>query len=383
MPVLNWDLLRRSLASSVTVVLPHLCPSRHNHRLHELYSGLSSAPGTSRMSVHPQTLFAKETEEKGVFSLAGQFDARRALFTALILGAVSGVMAWALISRPGYESDFFHYWAGSRTLFGGGDPYRQLPTGPLNPGHLPALYPLPTYLLLIPFGQLPLGIAGGVFMGLSSGLAAWGVARTGAERLPLFLSAPFFLALSLGQWTPLLLAAALIPAMSALVITKPNLGLAVWLARPRLRAAIIGAIVVILSVIVLPSWPREFLANLSGRNEKFVPLFRPAGFLLLLGLAAWRRAEGRLLLAMSAIPQALLFSDQLLLFLIPQTLRQSIVFALCSNALFLAWRLGLKPGDFEVQKAVPYAYGMYLVALAILLWNAYRERQTRRRQADN
>jgi hypothetical protein len=293
----------------------------------------------------------------------------------LTVALLCGVAAWALMARPGYSPDFFHFWSAARTLLAGGDPYLSIPSGPLNPGHDPALYPLPAYLLLIPVAWLPLPVAGAIFMAVSAGLLSWGVARSGAARLPILLSAPFLLALSLGQWSPLMIAAALIPAVGLVLPAKPNLGLGVWVARPLLLPAILGAVLVLLSVAIMPGWPREWLANISGREEKFIPLLRPGGFLLLLALLAIRRPEGRLLLVMSVVPQALFFYDQLLLWLIPRTLRQSTVLSLSSLVLFLGWRHGLVPGDYEVRLAVPWAYAIYFPALGILLWNWYGERK--------
>ena len=307
------------------------------------------------------------------FPVSRTLPTRQAAALAIALGAISGIIAWKLIGRPGYSSDFFHFWAGARTLIHGGDPYLVAPDSPLNLGDDRGLYPMPAYLLLLPFAVFPLGVAGGLFMGVIAGCAAWGVARTGIERLPLFLSAPFLLALSLGQWTPLMVAAALIPALSGAIVAKPNVGLAVWVARPSLVAALTGAVVLAVSLLVLPRWPLEWLANMSGRVEKFIPVLRPGGFLLGLSLLAVRRPEGRLFTSLALIPQALFFYDQLLLWLIPRTLRQSMVLSLCSLLLFLTWRARLKPGDYEVQLAVPYAYALYGVALAILLWNWYTD----------
>lgn len=312
------------------------------------------------------------------FSLPGVLTARRSAIIAAIIGTVSGAMAWALMARPGYAPDFFHYWSATRTLLEGANPYHVIPAGPLNPGADPVLYPLPAMLLLVPFALLPLPVAGGAFVGLSAALAAWGVARTGAERLPLFVSAPFILAVSLGQWSPLMVAAALLPAVAPVVITKPNVGAAVWISRPLPRTAVIGVLLLAASLLVLPTWPMDWIANVSGREEKFVPLTRPLGFTLLLAAIAWRRAEARLLTAMAVVPQALFFYDQLLLALIPRTLRQSIVFAGGSLILFLVWRARLVPGDFEVREAVPFAYGIYVLALTILLWNFVRDRPSGR-----
>ncbi|MBL0170963.1 MAG: hypothetical protein IPP90_09560 [Gemmatimonadaceae bacterium] len=295
--------------------------------------------------------------------------ARRSLQIALATAIVSGLCAWVFLSRPDAPSDFFHYWSAARTLLDGGDPYTVIAEGPANPGHDPTLYPLPALLLLIPFALLPLAVAGGVFIGLSAGLAAYGLARTGADRLPLFLSAPFLLALSLGQWSPMLVAAALIPTVGFIVSAKPNIGLAVFGARPS-RRAVFGAIaLLVISLVVMPRWPIEWLANVSHREEKFVPLLRPGGFLLAASLLSWRRPEGRLLAIMSIVPQALFFYDQLLLWLVPRTLKQSLLMSIWSFGVFFVWWRVVARGDANyVEQAVPYAYSLYFPALAVLLW---------------
>ena len=290
---------------------------------------------------------------------------------------VSGAVAHFLIRRPDYTSDFYHYWSATRALLAGGDPYSSPISGALNPGRDPALYPLPAYLVTAPFALFPLGIAGGLFMAAGSGFAAWGVARTGMVRAPLFLIAPFLLSLPLGQWSPWLIAAALVPWLSWLVVAKPNVGLAVWLARPSWRTALAVAAILAVSLLVAPRWPWSWLSNLGGREEKFIPLLRPGGFLLVTALVAWRRPEGRLLAALSLVPQSLFFYDQLLLWLVPRTFRQSLLLSLWSFAAFLLWQRGLQPDDYYVQEAIPYAYSLYFAALVILLFNWRRDRTRR------
>jgi len=298
----------------------------------------------------------------------------RALFAAAV-AVCSGVAAWYLIGRPAYTSDFAHVWSASRTFLGGGDPYATPLNGGLNPGQDPAFYPLPTYLLLAPLAHLPLALAGGVFVGLGSGLAAWGIAGTGMSRAPIFLSTPFILAVSLGQWAPWLVAAALLPWLSWVAVAKPNIGVATWIARPWWQAAVAIAAIVAVSLLLRPDWPQDWLANVSGRQEKLVPLLRPGGFLLLATLVAWRRPEARLLLAMSVVPQALFFYDQLPLWLVPRTLRQSLVLSLYSGIAFIAWFSRLAPDDFYVQRAVPWAHSLYFIAAAMVLWNWWRDQR--------
>lgn len=301
---------------------------------------------------------------------------QRAIRIALMVGILAGLGTWVFMSRPDAPSDFFHYWSATRTLLAGGNPYTVIAEGPANSWRDVALYPLTTMLLLIPFAWLPLAASGGAFIGVSSGLAAWGIARTGADRLPLFLSAPFLLNLSLGQWSPFLVAAALIPMLGVMVSAKPTIGLAVFGARPSWRTVIVVTLLLVISLVILPTWPRDWLANVSNREEKFVPLLRPGGFLLLIALVAWRRPEGRLFAIMCVVPQNLFFYDQLLLWLVPRTLRQSLALSLWSFAVFLVWWRVVARGDVDyMRQAVPYAYSLYLPALGILLWNWWQARR--------
>ena len=265
-----------------------------------------------------------------------------------------------------------HIWFATRTFLAGNNPYG-VPLAPdLNPGQDPALYPLPTYIFFAPYAHLPVAAAGGFFLGMGSAAAAWGVARTGMARAPLFLSAPFLMSVSSGQWGPWLVAATLVPALSWIAVVKPNIGLATWLARPSWRTAALIVGIVAVSVLFFPGWPRDWLANVAGREEKFVPVLRPGGFILLAGAFAWRRPEGRLLMAMSVVPQTLFFYDQLLLWLVPRTLRQSLLLSLFSVGAFVLWFSRLAPGDSYVREAVPYAWSLYPVALAVVLWNRAR-----------
>lgn len=303
-------------------------------------------------------------------------DPRRSLRAAVFVAVVSGLSTWVFLSRPDAPSDFFHYWSATRTLFAGGDPYTVIAEGPANHWRDRTLYPLPALLLLAPFAPLPLEVAGGAFVGVSAGLAAWGLARTGAQRLPLFLSAPFLFCVSLGQWSPLLVAAALIPSLGAIVVAKPTIGFAAFIARPSWRTVYSVTGLLVISLVIMPRWPVEWLANVANREEKFVPFLRPGGFLLAAALLSWRRPEGRLFAIMSIVPQTLFYSDQLLLWLVPRTLKQSLLLSIWSFVVFFVWWRVVARGDPNyMEQAVPYAYSLYFAALGILLWNWWRERR--------
>jgi hypothetical protein len=291
----------------------------------------------------------------------------------MAIGVAAALLSYAFLARPGSGGDYFFVWSAARSLLSGENPYNVIPVGPENPGNDVFLYPLPALLLIAPLAWLPLPVSGGLFLGISSGLLAFTLLKDGYHRLPLFMGAPFLIAVSLGQWSPIITAAALEANLGFVFAAKPHLALPAWVYRPSLRAIVASLLLVVISLAILPSWPLDWYRNISGRPEKLSPIKTLAGPLLLLAAVRWRRPEARLFLAMACVPQALFFYDQLILGLIPRTLRQSLILSLASFALLLTWFHRLGPGDYYVQKAIPYATAIYFVALAILLWPDKRE----------
>ena len=295
-----------------------------------------------------------------------RLDGRRIAIAGAI-GAAAGLLAYAFLRRPGSGGDYFFVWSATRSLFAGQNPYHVIAVGAENPGNDVFLYPLPALLLIAPIAWLPLPISGGAFLGMSSALLAYVLLRDGYRRLPIFMGAPFLMAISLGQWSPLITAAALESSLGFVFAAKPNLGVAAWCYRPNVRAIVAGAVIVGISLAIVPTWPLDWYHNISGRPEKFSPIRTAVGPILLLSAIRWRRSEARLLIAMACVPQALFFYDQLILGLIPRTFRQSLIFSLASFVSLLAWFYRLKPGELYVQKAAPYVLAIYFVALVMVL----------------
>ncbi|HEU6450450.1 MAG TPA: hypothetical protein VFT57_03455, partial [Gemmatimonadaceae bacterium] len=163
---------------------------------------------------------------------------RKRILVALAIGLASALFTAFAFARPDASTDFEFWWRGARTLIAGGNPYLMAPSTPDWPLPDPLFYPLPALLLTAPLAELSLPSAGAIFMGISGGLLAWLVTREGLWRLWIFGTASYFMACKIGQWSPLIMAVAFMPAAGFLAAMKPNLGLALLSYRPTWRAAL-------------------------------------------------------------------------------------------------------------------------------------------------
>jgi hypothetical protein len=296
---------------------------------------------------------------------------RRRIYLALAIGMISASICWLRLAERGkLAADFTWPWRAAQLLLQGENPYTAIqPTGEY-PYQTYFYYPLPAALAALPFASLPPYPAGALFFGLSSGLLAFAVSKDGWSGLHIFLGAPYWVALAVAQWSPLMVAAALIPGMEALLVCKPNIGLPGWIYRPSWRGLAGMAAMLGLSLLVLPSWPLDWLRvtrSLEGHSP--AALIFPLGPLLLLSVLRWKIPEGRLLLTLSILPQMPFFYDQLPLWLIPGSRAQGLALSGLSWIAFLAWRLAnLNPQGGAIPATQPILVLVYLPALVMLLW---------------
>jgi hypothetical protein len=99
-------------------------------------------------------------------------------------------------------------------------------------------------------------------------------------------------------------------------------------------------------------------------GTKRIPITIIGGPVLLLALLRWRRPEARLLLALAIVPQSILFYDQLLLWLVPATMRQSILLSLLSILALILGERGFPAGAGHA--GVTAAYAPMIMALLFL-----------------
>ena len=194
-------------------------------------------------------------------------------------------------------------------------------------------YPLTAGLFALPFLRLQPEIAAGIFWGISSALLAFGLTRHGYTRLLIFLAYPYWAGILTVQWSPIIAASAFFPVLLPVTMAKPQVGLPVLLARFSCRGLLACAVVGILSIAVMPSWPVLWLKQ-TGNYQHFFPLLVLPGPLLLLALFRYRDRDVLLLLSSAVMPQRCFF-DSFTLWLIPQSRREIIW------TVFFSWGAGI------------------------------------------
>ena len=251
---------------------------------------------------------------------------KRLLAVALLFILGFRLTAYAVHADLGTDFDLLYYAAVH--LLAGENPYPIVSQW----SSFPLFYPLPAVLVAVPFTVLPVAVARPAFDIVIGWLLAYALWRyRGTYALLALISGAYLLAAKLSQTPPLLTAGALIPALGFVLAVKPNMGVALFASRPT-KPALIGLVVIALfSLAVLPSWPVDWWSALQQRNAHLVsPVARPFGWLLLLAALRWRTTEGRLLVALSLVPQNSLPYELVPLALIPRNGVQMGVFVVGS-----------------------------------------------------
>ncbi|HEY1263170.1 MAG TPA: hypothetical protein VGF06_06585 [Terriglobales bacterium] len=203
-----------------------------------------------------------------------------------------------------------------------------------NPYNTPLeQYPLTAVIFGLPFIRMPAELAGAIFYGLSSGLLAFGVSKSGYHRLLVFLAYPYWVGLMYAQWAPLIFASAFFPLLLPAVMVKPQVGLPVALTHLTRRGVLACVVVFLITLVMLPAWPLAWWHQL-GYYQRFIPLLVLPGPLLLLAAFRWRDRDSWLLLLAALMPQRWFF-DTFPLWLIPKS-RRAIVWTA-----FFSWVPGI------------------------------------------
>jgi hypothetical protein len=299
-----------------------------------------------------------KTENENTTPVAGRKRLMFSVFIALLVGFSSYVF---LRAQPDGVPDIAWPLHAIRVWFGGENPY--LADG--YPYGTPLYYPLPSLFVLVPFAFLPDAVAAPIFFGISCGLLAWALHENRKHQLLVFASAPFFAAFALMQWSPLMMAIYLLPALTPLLICKPNLGIFV-LSRGHIRKKHVVAIAIILifSLILIPQWPLQWIEN----TRQYTPVatqFWWIRLILLTALFNWKDPRARIVALLGVVPHQPY--DLIFLWLVPRTLRESLVLTVLSWCAFTVWLFS--PAYFEIA----FNTLIYLPALAMVLQPAKSE----------
>jgi hypothetical protein len=181
----------------------------------------------------------------------------------------------------GYDKlgqDFTFWWRGARAVVAGENPYEVIQPVGAYPFNGKLTYPLPAALITVPTAEMPATTAAAVFVGTGFAVLAYVLLGMAPWRLGVLLSAPALCVLGNGQWAPFLLAGMLAPALGWLLACKPTIGAALFLWKPN-RKAFLGALAIsLVALLVLPSWPLDFLRALvenPHRSQYRPPLMMP------------------------------------------------------------------------------------------------------------
>jgi hypothetical protein len=309
---------------------------------------------------------------------AAPSPARRAL-VAVIVAICVGIVAWLKqLQLPASQiaGDYTFHWRAARALLDGHSPYAVIKAVGGYPWNDSYRYPLPAALMVLPLAWLRVKTSAAVFLGVSSGLLAFGITREGFQRLLAFASVSFIFCFSGSQLTPLLMGSALLPAIGGLLITKPNIGLALFAAWPSRYAVLGGVALTLVSIALQPHWPMEWLAavraHTTAEGNYATPISMMGGPVLLLALLRWRRPEARLLLGLALVPQSFFFYDQLPLALIPRSRREYTLFAALTLAALLIARRLLPAREASIAAtthtvATVFLYVLFVPCLVLVL----------------
>jgi hypothetical protein len=295
------------------------------------------------------------------------------VISALIIACATGVYYWwgVLHASPYLGGDFELNWIAARAVMAGQDPFAVVAA---SGWAWPLYYPMPAQLIAMTFSWLPFVPAECLFVGVSAGVLAFGMTRHAWWGLLVFLTPSFLHAYFHAQWSPLLTGAMLLPVLGGLLAAKPSTGLAYFFSRPSWKGALGAAGLIVASFAVRPGWVGEWLGAISGANAIVAPITRPGGFLLLMALPFWRRADARLLIGLALVPHRTLFYETLPLFTVPRTFRQMAILVIFAT-LAATWLLAIPSVATDELSAMKQAWPVllictYLPALVMALWNA-------------
>jgi hypothetical protein len=305
----------------------------------------------------------------------------RLRWLALVAGAGTAAAALSSIGHalpPPTSSDIDQLWLAARALAEGRSPYQAVLEAHRGsvlgyPLYYSLYYPLPAVLLLLPLAPFSFEVARAVWAGVGAAAFMAAALRHRRGLLPALLSASLLNAIAQGQWSPLLVASAVLPWLGFTWAAKPTVGASLFAAYPSRAAAWGAGAMVLVSFLAWPSWLGEWIDALRHTDHLRPLVVRPGGALLLLALLRWREPEARLLVALACVPQTAGLYESLPLFLIPREKSEGYLLAALSflPALVPATihpGLASAPLESAIEATWPWLFlSLYLPALVMVL----------------
>lgn len=289
------------------------------------------------------------------------FPVRLRILVSTVIGIASGLFCWFLLTHFHQgAADFTWAIRAAKYLLAGKNPYDT----PLEQ------YPMTAALFGLPFLWMRPEAAAGAFYGISSALLAFGLTRYGYYRLLIFLAYPYWAGILTAQWSPLIVASAFFPLLLPVTMVKPQIGLPVALTHLTRHGVIACAVVLLLSLVVMPRWPLLWVGQL-GYYEHFLPLLVLPGPLLALALWRYRDRDAILLLLAAIMPQRWFF-DSFILWLIPKSRREILATVFFSYGAGI-WRWYHTPHSFTEVGRWTVIF-IYLPMLGVVLWRGLVKR---------
>ena len=299
------------------------------------------------------------------FSRRAALRVAAAVLIGLAFAAYEDVFRSRLGSDP---SDFVQPWEAGQLLREGRNPYHEIgPDRPI-PHQFHLIYPATAATVAMPFGLVSLRLANALFVGVGAAALFLALTRTTFRnpQLVVFAAFPMTVAAQTVQWSPLLTAATFFPVLGIVYACKPSVALAYWAAYPNVRALLVATGFTLVTLLLWPWWPGEWVAQLSTVTHMSAPVTRWGGPLLLLSALRWRRPEARLLLGLSCIPQTPVIYEAVPLFLLISTLREGVAF-LVVTMLLGAVLPGIPTDSYNDWMATSGFWMIWLVYLPCLV----------------
>jgi hypothetical protein len=256
----------------------------------------------------------------------------------LTVAAIAAQLALIEAQARPRPSDFAQCWAAARFLLERINPYEAIGPQRQFDFAFPFLYPLTAAVAVLPLAPLPANLADAVFIAFGAAALAWALTRktTRNPQLLVFVSVAFLTTVGNVQWSPLITAASLLPALGFLLACKPTIALALLAAYPSWRSFVSAGLFAAITLAIWPWWAGAWLRLLPAQTHFIPPITLLGGPLMLLALLKWRRPEARLLVGLACVPHSVVLYEAIPLFLVVQTWAEGTILALLTA---LVWSL--------------------------------------------